>query len=144
MAAQREQQRNRLAPWHQGAVNHYMVRNLTAAEVTFDAAFDAVFDSATPEPARGDLPSLDDTIAYREAIGASTYAVVTRIAGGDVGAPAQLRRVAHRLMCGVIDHEYQHAKWIEEVRGSFVDTPPPTPASQRLVEVDGYWMIAAT
>lgn len=126
---------------HQGAVNHYMVRNLTAAEVTFDEAFDKVFDSATPEPYRGDLPALDDTIAYRQAIAASTRTVVTRIANGDVGAPTQLHRVADRLMCSVIDHEYQHAKWIEEVRNLFVDTPPPIPASRRLVEIDGYWMI---
>ena len=129
---------------HQGAVNHYMVRNLTAAEVTFDEAFDKVFDSATPEPLRGDLPSLDDTVAYRRAIAASTRKVVSRIADGDVGAPEQLHRVAVRLMCGVIDHEYQHAKWIEEVRGLFVDSPPPAPASRRLLDVNGYWMIDAT
>lgn len=128
---------------HQGAVNHYMVRNLTAAEVTFDAAFDKVFDSATPEPQRGELPSLDDIVGYRQAIADSTAAVITRIGNGDVGAPAQLERVAQRLMCAVIDHEYQHAKWIEEVRNSLIDTEAPAPQSNRLVNVDGYWMIAA-
>ena len=129
---------------HQGAVNHYMVRNLTAAEVTFDEAFDQVFDSATPEPHRGELPSLDEIVAYRQAIADSTAGVVTRIGNGDVGAPVQLERVARRLMCSVIDHEYQHAKWIEEVRNSLVDTTAPMPPSKRLVDVDGYWMIAAT
>lgn len=128
---------------HQAAVNHYMVRNLTAAEVSFDEAFDKVFDSATSEPLRGDLPSRSEIAGYRQAIATSTRMVVTRIANGEVGAALQLHRVAERLMCGVIDHEYQHAKWIEEVRGSFVDTPPPVPESSRLIEVEGYWMIAA-
>lgn len=126
---------------HQGAVNHYMVRNLTAAEVTFDEAYDKVFDSATPEPYRGELPSLDEIVAYRTAIATSTAGVIARIGNGDVGAPAQLTRVAQRLMSSVIDHEYQHAKWIEEVRNSLIDTAAPTPASNRLVDVNGYWMI---
>ena len=129
---------------HQGAVNHYMVRNLTAAEVTFDEAFDKIFDSATPEPYRGELPSLDEIVGYRQAIADSTAAVIARIGNGDVGAPTQLERVAQRLMCSVIDHEYQHAKWIEEVRNSLVDTAAPKPPSSRLVAVDGYWMIDAT
>lgn len=129
---------------HQGAVNHYMVRNLTAAEVSFDETFDKVFDSATPEPERRDLPAMDEITAYRQAIAVSTIAVVTRIGNGEVGAPTQLRHVAERLLCSVIDHEYQHAKWIEEVRNSFVDIPAPIPASNRIVEVDGYWMIAAS
>lgn len=129
---------------HQGAVNHYMVRNLTAAEVTFDAAFDKVFDSATPEPQRGDLPPLSEITAYRQAIAVSTNAVVTRIANGDVGARTHLHQVAVRLMCSVIDHEYQHGKWIEEVRNSLVGIPSPSPQSSRLVKVDGYWMVAGS
>jgi len=126
---------------HQGAVTHYMVRNLTAAEAPFDASFDKVFDSATPEPARGDLPPLAEIVGYREAIAASTRRVITKIADGDVGAPEQLQRVAARLMAGVIDHEYQHAKWVEEVRGTFLDTEAPAPQSANTVLVDGYWMI---
>lgn len=128
---------------HQGAVNHYMVRNLTAAEVTFDEAFDKVFDSATPEPYRGELPALDEIVAYRQAIADSTAGVITRIGNGDVGAPTQLERVARRLMCSVIDHEYQHAKWVGEVRDSLIETFAPMPQSNRLIDVDGYWMIAA-
>lgn len=127
---------------HQGAVNHYMVRNLTAAEVTFDEAFDKVFDSATPEPYRGKIPSLEEIVAYRQAIADSTAGVMERIGNWDVGAPAQLERVALRLMCSVIDHEYQHAKWIGEVRTSLIDKPAPTPTSKAVIEVDGYWMIA--
>lgn len=126
---------------HQGAVNHYMVRNLTSAEVTFNAAFDQVFDSATPEPARGDLPPVDDIVGYREAIAQSTRTIIGRIDAGDVGAPAQLALIAQGLLRAVINHEYQHARWIGEVRSTMTDDPAPTPASQRLVEVDGYRML---
>ncbi len=126
---------------HQGAVNHYLVRNLTAAETSFDTDLDRLFDSATPEPERGTLPPLAQIVAYREAIAASTRAVVERIAAGDVGAPAQLARVADRLLRAVIDHEYQHATWIGEVRATMIDDAPPAPASRRLVRVEGYWML---
>ena len=126
---------------HQAAVNHFMLRNLTAAEVSFDKAFDAVFDSATPEPARGDLPSLDDIVDYRNKIAASTHAVIGRIDRGDVGAPVQLRRIADGLMRAVINHEYQHAKWVGEVRDGMLDAPSPAPASARLIDVEGYWLV---
>lgn len=126
---------------HQGAVNHYMVRNLTAAEVTFDADFDRVFDSATPEPARGELPSLDDVLSYRNAIAQSTTSVIDRIDDGQVNAPAQLRVIAEGLMLAVINHEYQHSQWISEVRSELSDLPIPTPASQLLTRIDNYWMV---
>lgn len=126
---------------HQGAVNHYLVRNLTSAEVSFDTDFDRLFDSATPEPGRGRLPSLDAIVAYREAIASTTRTVIGRIADGDVGAPRQLARIAGGLMHAVIDHEYQHANWIGEVRSTFRAEPAPTPASRRLTAVDGYWML---
>ncbi len=128
---------------HQGAVNHYMVRNLTAAEVSFDPELDAVFDSATPEPGRGSLPSLETILDYRESIAASTRSVIARIAAGDVGAPTQLSAIADGLLRAVINHEYQHAKWIGEVRDTMVDSPAPTPGSDRLVSVEGYWMVGA-
>lgn len=126
---------------HQGAVNHYMVRNLTAAEVTFNADFDRVFDSATVEPARGDLPPLDEILSYRNAIAQSTRSVIERIDSGNVGAPAQLSFVAEGLMLAVINHEYQHSQWISEVRSELSDSPTPSPASQQLTRVDGYWML---
>lgn len=129
---------------HQGAVNHYMLRNLTAAEVTFSAEFDAIFDSATPEPRRGSLPPIDEIVAYRRSIAKSTHAVIGRIDAGDVGAPEQLRIIATGLMHAVVNHEYQHAKWVSEVRGTMLGTPPPPPVSTRLVEVEGYWMVGAT
>jgi len=126
---------------HQGAVNHYMVRNLTAAEVTFNAEFDRVFDSATPEPNRGDLPQLDDILGYRNAIAQSTTSVIDRIDASHVAAPAQLRVIAEGLMLAVINHEYQHSQWISEVRSELSDLPIPAPASQRLTRIDGYWMM---
>lgn len=126
---------------HQGAVNHYLVRNLTAASASLNTEFDRLFDSATPEPDRGELPPLADIVAYREAIAAGTRTVVGRIAAGDVGAPDQLARVAERLLCALVDHEYQHAAWIGEVRATLVDDAPPEPTSTRLTQVDGYWML---
>lgn len=53
---------------HQGAVAHYMLRNLTAAEPSIDADIDALMDSATPERHRGDLPSLDRIREYRSVV----------------------------------------------------------------------------
>lgn len=129
---------------HQGAVNHYMVRNLTSAEVTFNATFDQLFDSATPEPARGDLPPVDDIAGYREAIAQSTRTIIGRIDAGDVGAPAQLSLIAKGLLRAVINHEYQHAKWIGEVRSTMTDVPAPAAASHRLVDVDGYRMLGSS
>lgn len=126
---------------HQAAVNHYMVRNLTAAEVTFNADFDAIFDSATPEQGRGELPALTEIAAYRRAIADSTHSVINRIAAGDVGAPEQLSLIADGLLRGIVNHEYQHATWVREVRDSMLDTPSPLPDSSGIVDVEGYWMI---
>ena len=129
---------------HQGAVGHFMLRNLTAAEVSFNADFDAVFDSATPEPGRGGLPSIDEIIDYRKSVSESVHRVIGRIDAGDVGAPEQLQAIATGLICAVVNHEYQHAKWVGEVRDTMIDAPLPTPASERLIDVDGYWMIDST
>ncbi|MGI9607223.1 MAG: DinB family protein [Acidimicrobiales bacterium] len=129
---------------HQGVVNHFMLRNLTAAEKTFDAAFDSVFDSATAEPARGDLPPLDEIVDYRNAISESTRRVVGLIESGDVGAPNQLPLIAEGMLLAIINHEYQHAKWIGEVRSSMIDLHAPSPLSNRLIQVDGYYMIAVS
>lgn len=128
---------------HQGAVSHYMLRNLTAAEVTFNADFDAVFDSATPEPGRGELPPIDEIIDYRKAISESVHKTIAKIDQGDVGAPEQLNLIATGLMQAVINHEYQHAKWVGEVRETMTTQPSPVPASTNLVNVEGYWMVTS-
>lgn len=127
---------------HQAAVNHYLVRNLTAAEPTLDATFDHLFDSATPEPDRGDLPPLDAIVAYREAVADRTHHVARRILGGEVGAPAQLRGILAGVLTAVVNHEYQHDCWIDEVRAVIGKPPAPAPRSRRLVEVEGYWVLA--
>ena len=126
---------------HQAVVNHFLLRNLTAAEVSFNADFDAVFDSATPEEGRGDLPSVAEILDYRSAISASVHRTIGRIIAGDVGAPEQLSRIADGLLRAAVNHEYQHAKWVGEVRDTMVDSPAPTPASDRLTQVEGYWMV---
>jgi len=127
---------------HQAAVNHYLVRNLTAAEPTFDASFDRLFDSATIEPERGVLPSLDRILAYRSAVTDSTEATIERIAAGDVGAPDQLALVAAGMLVALVNHEYQHDAWITEVRAT-LGTPVPRPfAGGNLDLVDGYLVLA--
>ncbi len=123
---------------HQAAVEHYMVRNLTAAQPSFDLALDRLFDSATPERDRGSLPAVDGLLAYRTAIASSTERTIGRIIAGDVGAPAQLRIVAAGLLRALTIHEYQHATWIAEVRAGLTDAPTPTPDSTDLIEIDGY------
>jgi hypothetical protein len=129
---------------HQAAVCHYMVRNLTAAEPPIDRALDVLFDSATSEPDRSPLPSVTAIFDYRDAVEASATATLERIVDRDVGAPNQLTVVAGGLVCALINHEYQHSMWIGEVRDTMIGAPRPTPASDHLVAVDGYWTIQAT
>lgn len=127
---------------HQAAVNHFMVRNLTAAEPSIDPKFDRLFDSATPERDRGDLPLFGETLAYREAIAASTEAIIARIAAGDVGAPRQLATIATGLLRAVVNHEYQHDTWILEVRHTIGHPLEPPAPSNGVVEIEGYWVLA--
>ncbi len=127
---------------HQAAVAHYMVRNLTAAEPLIDPPLDALMDSATPEPARSDLPDLDRLRAYRRTVAERVHLRTGNIASGDVGAPAQLGVVAQTLLIAIINHEYQHSKWIGEVRVDVHGKPlPQSPASALLSELDGYLVI---
>ena len=128
---------------HQAAVNHYMVRNLTAAEVTFNADFDRVFDSATPEPERGAIPPVDEIVEYRSVIAASTRRIISMIDAGDVGAPEQLRLIAGAMLQAIINHEYQHAKWIGEVRSTMTEEPANAPKTEQLIQVDGYYMVSS-
>jgi len=127
---------------HQAAVAHYMMRNLTAAEPPIDPALDALMDSATVETQRGELPDLGVISNYRKTVGKSVRHTVDRIERGDVGAPAQLRRIAEAMMTAIINHEYQHSKWIGETRSEqFGHDMPDTPTSDFLTLVDGYVMV---
>ncbi len=128
---------------HQAAVAHYLVRNLTAAEPSIDPALDRLFDSATSEPDRGDLPSIDEMLDYRARTAEFVERAIGRIVTGDVGAPDQLRFIADGVMRAVINHEYQHAAWIGEVRDTFTEVPAPIPVSERLVQIQGYYVVGA-
>ncbi len=129
---------------HQAAVAHYMVRNLTAAEAPLDAELDVLMDSATAERDRGDLPDVGRLADYRSAVAERVRFRIGNIESGNVGAPAQLRIIAHGLMTAVINHEYQHSKWIGEVRNEVHGKDLPTPpASEFLTEIDGYLVVGA-
>ncbi len=124
---------------HQAAVAHFMVRNLTAAEPRLDPELDALMDSATPEPERGSLPGRDRLIGYRTAVAERVRVRMTDIGSGNVGAPNQLAVVAAGLLTMIVNHEYQHDRWIGEVRAGQLGLPlPAPPTSPRLTELDGY------
>ncbi len=127
---------------HQPAVAHYMVRNLTAAEARLDPPLDELMDSATEESQRGDLPEVDRLHAYRDTVAERVKFRIAAIDEGNVGAPAQLRIIAATLMVAVINHEYQHSKWIGEVRYEVHGKDlPPVPTSNLLTEIDGYQVV---
>lgn len=128
---------------HQAAVAHFMLRNLTAAEPTLDADIDALMDSATPERRRGELPALDRIREYRRAVAERIHHRIDQIDRGAVGAPHQLRVIASTMLVVITNHEYQHSKWIEEIRtGTFGLDAPPQPASPRLTTIDGYVVLS--
>lgn len=127
---------------HQAAVAHYMVRNLTAAEPRIDPEIDAVMDSATQVSDRGDLPDVERLMAYRSTVAERVRFRVGNIDDGNVGAPAQLREIATTMLTAIINHEYQHSKWIGEVRVEAHGKPlPPEPNSSRLTMIEGYVLI---
>ena len=127
---------------HQAAVAHFLVRNLTAAEPSPDPELDGLMDSATPEPDRGDLPDVARIGDYRSAVAERVRFRIGQIDEGNVGAPAQLRLIASGLLTAVINHEYQHSKWIGEVRNEAHGMDmPPSPSSPNLTLVDGYSVV---
>jgi hypothetical protein len=124
---------------HQGAVAHFMLRNLIAADRHIDTDIDSVMDSATAELDRGDLPSIERIREYRSVVAERFRYRIGQIDDGNVGAPNQLRVVAATMLVAVINHEYQHSKWIGEVRtGQFGLEAPPLPTSSRLEMIDDY------
>ncbi|MEM8706479.1 MAG: DinB family protein [Actinomycetota bacterium] len=127
---------------HQAVVAHFMIRNLTAAEPSPDPELDALMDSATPERQRGELPDVERIHAYREAIAERVRHWIGRIDEGQTGAPNQLRMIAGNLLTAVVNHEYQHSKWVGEVRSDAhgLDLPPDA-ESPLLTVVDGYTIL---
>ncbi|MEM9134173.1 MAG: DinB family protein [Actinomycetota bacterium] len=127
---------------HQAAVAHYLVRNLTAAEPEIEPTLDRLFDSATPEADRGELPAAARIIEYRDAVAERVRFRLGAIDRGEVGAPTQLRAIAATLLVAVVNHEYQHDKWVGEVRAETHGKDLPLePASDRLQVIDGYTVV---
>jgi hypothetical protein len=126
---------------HQAAVNHYMLRNLVAAESTLDGRFDDLFDSATEERQRGELPPLGRIVDFRETVAARTHDRVEQILRGRVGAPRQMVRIAGGLLVALVHHEYQHDAWIGEMREALGRPAGPAPRSGNVCQVDGYWVL---
>jgi hypothetical protein len=100
-------------------------------------------DSATPPIDRGALPDLERLRAYRDAVAERVRVRIGDIAAGRVGAPEQLTVIASTLLVAVINHEYQHSKWIGEVRADVHGRLlPPLPTSPRLTVIEGYNVVA--
>lgn len=124
---------------HQAHVAHFMIRNLTAAEPSPAPDLDGVLDSANPEADRLPLPDSRRIADFRATVAERVHARMNAIAAATVGAPAQLTIVAQALLTALINHEYQHDRWIGEVRnGDLGHALPDNPTSDRITTVDGY------
>jgi hypothetical protein len=124
---------------HQAHVAHFMVRNLTAAEPSPMPDLDDVLDSANPERLRLPLPTPARLGEFRDTVAERVHARLEAIGAGEVGAPAQLKIVAQTLLVAIVNHEYQHDKWIGEVRSEAHGRAlPPVPTSPFLTALDGY------
>jgi len=127
---------------HQPAVAHFMVRNLTAAEPSIDVGLDTLMDSATPPSDRGNLPDLEQLRFYRDTVADRVRLRVGDIRDGNVEAPDQLAVVAKVLLVSLINHEFQHSKWIGEVRTEVHGHAlPATPTSPMLSVIDGHSVV---
>ncbi|HEU5469662.1 MAG TPA: DinB family protein [Actinophytocola sp.] len=127
---------------HQAHVAHFMIRNLTAAEPSPAPDLDGVMDSANPEAHRLPLPDPRRIADFRSTVAERVHARMNAIGAGTVGAPAQLTIVAQALLTALINHEYQHDRWIGEVRNRDLGHPlPDDPTSDRITTVDGYLVV---
>lgn len=127
---------------HQAHVAHFMVRNLTAAEPSPDPELDTIMDSANPEPFRGALPTVERLAAFRATVAERVHARLGAIAAGNVGAPDQMSIVGRTVLAALINHEYQHDRWIGEVRAEHLGRAlPADPTGDRVSRIDGYLAI---
>lgn len=126
---------------HQAAVNHFLLRNLIAAEESPNPEFDRLFDAANPEEERGALPPLADIVAYRDAVARRTHAYLERLQRGDAPAPAQLGLAVVPILVSIINHEYQHDAWVREVRAMLGREKPDEVFSRRVRSVESYWVL---
>ncbi|MEU4234997.1 DinB family protein [Nonomuraea sp. NPDC026600] len=127
---------------HQAHVAHFMVRNLTAAEPSPAPDLGDLMDSANPEANRLPLPDPRRLADFRATVGERVHARMNAIGAGDVAAPAQLKIVAQTLLMTIINHEYQHDRWIGEVRNRDLGHAlPDDPISDLITTVDGYLVV---
>jgi hypothetical protein len=126
---------------HQAAVNHFLMRNLIDAEPSLNPQFDALFDAANPEERRGNLPPCTEIVAYREAIARRTHAHIAALLSGSRRGAQQLALAMRPILISLINHEYQHNCWVREVRAMLHHDTPDTVFSQRVRQVDGYWVL---
>ena len=126
---------------HQAAINHFLVRNLLAAEPSVNPQFDALFDAVTPEEQRGTLPPLRAILTYREAIAHRTHAHLEALLAGTRPAAQQATYALGPLMVSLINHEYQHDCWVREVRALLGHATPDVVFSRHIRQVDGYWVL---
>jgi hypothetical protein len=127
---------------HQAHVAHFMIRNLIAAEPSPDPELDALMDSARPESARGALPAVDRLAAFRAAVAERVHARMSDIVAGRGAAPAQLAVIATHLLVALVNHEYQHDRWIGEVRANDLGRGlPADPDTGQVTRRDGYLVL---
>ena len=126
---------------HQAAINHFLLRNLLAAESSLNPQFDALFDASTPEELRGQLPSLSAIVAYREEVARRTHAHMHTLLGGTRPAAQQAMHAMGPLLVSLINHEYQHDCWVREVRALLGRDTPDRVFSHRVRQIDGYWVL---
>ena len=129
---------------HQAAVNHFLVRNLLAAEPSLNPQFDALFDAVTPEEQRGTLPPLPAILTYREAIARRTHEHIDAVLAGTRPAAQQATYALSMLLVSLINHEYQHDCWVREMRALLGRETPDAIFSRHVRQVDGYWVLPAT
>jgi len=126
---------------HQAAINHFLLRNLLAAESSLNPQFDALFDASTPEEQREHLPSLSAIVAYREAVADRTHAHIHTLLGGTRPVAQRALYVIGPLLVSLINHEYQHDCWVREMRALLGRDMPDTVFSRRVRQLDGYWVL---
>jgi len=126
---------------HQAAINHFLLRNLLAAESSLNPQFDALFDASTPEELRGQLPSLSAIVAYREEVARRTHAHMHTLLGGTRPAAQQGMHAMGPLLVSLINHEYQHDCWVRQVRALLGHNTPDRVFSRRVRQMDGYWVL---
>jgi len=128
---------------HQAATAHFVLRNLINAEASLNPAYDALFDSASPVASRDQTPPLADIVAYREAIAARAHAHMASAldGGGQVAhdAAQQVADILGPILVSLINHEYQHDCWINEMRAALGRPTLDDALSTRVRKVDGYW-----